>query len=90
MLKVDDVTKSQPLTVGIGTKVTIEINDEPQLWEIVNIGESDIAKEKLSCNAPLAQCLLGAREGDKINCKILNNDDKIIIKKISPLYEKVN
>ena len=86
--KVENLIKNQSPIVGIGTKVAIEVNGEPQVWEIVNIGESDIPKGKLSCNAPLTQCILRTREGDKINCEILNNNTKIIIKKIIPFFAK--
>lgn len=79
-----NLIKNRGLSVGIGVKVEIEVNGEPQSWEIVNIGESDIPNGKISCNAPLVQCLLGAAEGDRMSCKIFNSDVKIIIKKVLP------
>jgi len=82
MPEVADVIKNQRLTVSIGTKVLIEVNGEPQTWEIVNIGEADISKGKISCEAPLAKCILGAGKEDRISCKIINNDVAIIIKRI--------
>jgi transcription elongation GreA/GreB family factor len=89
MTKVEDIVKSQPLAVGVGTKVIIEVNGEPQEWEIVEVGNSDISNGKISRDAPLIQCILGAKEGDKISCKIVNDNATIIIRKVSVLPQDV-
>ncbi|TSC75925.1 MAG: Uncharacterized protein G01um101430_95 [Parcubacteria group bacterium Gr01-1014_30] len=82
MQKVAGLTHKSPV-VGVGSKVTIEINGELQEWEIVDIGKSDVVKGKISCNAPLSKLLLGAKTGDKIKAKLMGSDVTAVIKKVS-------
>ena len=83
MQEINKITQNQSPVVSIGTKVSIEVNGEPQVWEIVNINESDIPKGKLSCNAPLAQCIWGAKNDDRITGRIIDKNVEIVIKSIS-------
>lgn len=76
------VKKSEPLRVGVGKKIVIKVNEEIQSWEIVGIGKTDIPKGKLSFTAPLIQAILGAKVGDTIKTKIVDNDFTIVIKEI--------
>lgn len=82
MEKVDKITKNHSLAVGIGTKVFLEVNGEPQVWEIVNVGEADVAKGKISREAPLVKCILGAKEGEMVKCEIMDKEITVIIKEI--------
>ncbi len=75
-------TQNQTLAVAVGTKVLIEVNGELQSWEIVNPGESDIQDGKVSCNAPIIRCILGKKEGDKVNAQIADRNVIIVVKKI--------
>ena len=83
MEKVENCTQNQSLTVDIGRKIEIEVNGEPQAWEIVGFGESDILNGRISCQAPLVQCILGAKKGDRVKAKITNKDITVIIKSVS-------
>ena len=89
MKKVDSYTQNQSLIVDIGTKIEIEVNDESQQWEIVRPGESDIINGKISCQAPLIQCILGAKKEDKVKGKIMNKDITVIIKSVSFLPRNI-
>jgi transcription elongation GreA/GreB family factor len=82
MSKVADLVKNQPTVVGVGTKVLIEVNGELQSWEIVDVGESDVPNGKISWQAPLIQYILGAKAGDRISCKIMDNNATIVIKQV--------
>lgn len=83
MPKTENVVRKNSLLVAVGTKVLIEVNGEPQSWEIVEVGKSDIPKGKISYAAPLSQCILGSKEGDVIKCKIMDDNVTIVIEKIS-------
>lgn len=83
MGKTVNFTESQPPIVSIGAKVLIDVQGELQTWEIVNPGESDIPNGKISCQAPLIQCILGAKIGDKVKVKLLYKDITVVIKDIS-------
>ena len=83
MEKIDNSTKNQSLIVDIDRKIEIEVNGEPQSWEVVNFGESDILNGKISYQAPLVQCILGAKKGDRVKGKIMNKDITVVIKDVS-------
>lgn len=83
MDKIDNCIKGQSLIVDIDTKIEIEVNGEPQSWEVVRFGESDIPNGKISCQAPLVQYILGASKGDIIRCKVMDRDVVIMVKKVS-------
>jgi transcription elongation GreA/GreB family factor len=50
--------------VAFGSKVTIRRKNREQSFRIVGIDEADAAKGLVSFRAPLAQAVMGAREGD--------------------------
>ncbi len=83
MEKTCNSIKNQSLAVDIDRKIEIEVNGEPQIWEIVDFGKSDIPNGKISSSAPLVQCILGAKKGDSIKSKIMNKEIKILVKNIS-------
>ena len=76
------------LKLGVGTKVLIEVKGDTQEWEIVDAGESDIPNGKISRDAPLTKCILGAREGGRINCKIMDDGVTVVVKSVSSIFKK--
>ncbi|MBL6939148.1 MAG: GreA/GreB family elongation factor [Alphaproteobacteria bacterium] len=53
--------------VGFGSEVTIRRHDgPPETWEIVGEDEADPSKGRISYVSPIADALLGAREGEII------------------------
>lgn len=87
MLKTSYFTKNQLLSVDIGTEIEIEVNGNPQNWKIVDFGQSDIPNGKISRYAPLIQPILGAKEGDRIICRVMDKNIEIVIKKVSFLSQ---
>lgn len=51
-------------TVAFGSTVTIERKGRTQTFRLVGVDEADAAKGLISFRAPLAQAVIGAREGD--------------------------
>lgn len=76
-------TQNQSPVVGIGAKVLIEVNGEQQEWEIVDVGQTDIPKGKISYQAPLIKAILGAKEEDMISCKMTDSNVKIRVRRVS-------
>ncbi len=89
MEKIDNYIQNQSLAVDIGAKIEIEVNGEPQIWEIVDFGKSDIPNGRISSSAPLVQCILGAKKGDSIKGKIMDKEIKILVKNISFLSRNI-
>ncbi|MEK6883505.1 MAG: GreA/GreB family elongation factor [Nanoarchaeota archaeon] len=85
MKKARNLTKNHSSTVSIRTKISIEVNGEPQKWEIVNTGESDIPRGKIAYDVSLIQYILDRKKGDIIQGKIIDDDIEIIIKNIQRL-----
>ncbi|MCW3838359.1 GreA/GreB family elongation factor [Sphingomonas canadensis] len=52
---------------GIGTRVAIRMNGRERAIEIVGHDEADPAADRLSFQAPLAQALIGAEEGERVD-----------------------
>nr|DAY84890.1 MAG TPA: transcription elongation factor GreA [Caudoviricetes sp.] len=57
----------QPKTIKLGSKVWVydESYDEEVLYELVRPTEADVLNGKISISSPVAQGLLGAKEGDR-------------------------
>lgn len=51
--------------VGIGTKVTVKVNGDRHVYEIVGEWEADPVNKKISPESPLGKALLGKRIGEK-------------------------
>lgn len=51
-------------TVAFGSTVTIKRKGRTQTFRLVGVDEADAAKGLISFRAPLAQAVIGAREGD--------------------------
>ncbi len=79
--KVKVINKKKDLSeVSVGDKVTMEIEGDKEVYEIVGVNESDPASGKISCESPIANSLLGHKVNDrvefptpdgKLSCKIL-------------------
>ncbi len=54
-------------TVGIGSKITVEIEGEKDEFEIVGPTESDPTKGRISIDSPVGQAVLSRKVGDKVN-----------------------
>lgn len=52
--------------VSIGDQITIKLNNEQEIYQIVGATESDPATGKISSESPIAQALLGHKIGDKV------------------------
>jgi transcription elongation factor GreA len=73
--------------VQIFTKVTIlNLNSNKEVvYSIVAEDEADSKLSKISCNSPLAQGLIGFKEGDVVSVKVPVGDLKLKILKIEPV-----
>lgn len=59
------IAKTGGKGVGVGTKVTVKVNGQEHLFEIVGEWEADPMKRKISHTSPLGQALVGKSVGDK-------------------------
>lgn len=75
--------------IGIGSFIEIEIlyldSGEvlKQNWEIVCFGESNLPKQKLAYNTPLAQSIIGLQESEDVECVLPRGEALIEVLKIS-------
>lgn len=51
---------------GVGAKVTVKVNGNTQVFEIVGDWEADPINKKISHTSPLGQALSGKNKGDKV------------------------
>lgn len=65
--------------VEIGSKVTIEIDNDLEIYEIVGINEADIQNNKISYESPLGKALLNKKINDTVLVDIINPYDVKII-----------
>lgn len=56
--------------VNIGSKVTVKINEDIEVFEIVGELEANPAAKKLSSKSPIGKALLGMKVGEKVNITI--------------------
>ena len=52
---------------GIGSRVRIRLNGKERAIDLVGHDEADPAADRLSFQAPLAQALIGAEEGERVD-----------------------
>ena len=52
--------------VNVGSTVTVIMNNEEKVFNIVGDGESDITSGKISYASPVGGALMGGRKGEKI------------------------
>ena len=65
-------TKKNQETVQIGSKVTIEIENDLEAYEIVGLNESDILNNKISYESPMGKALLNKKTNDIVKVEIVN------------------
>ena len=53
--------------VSLGTKVTVKVNGDKHVYEIVGEWEADPANKKISHESPLGQALVGKKVGEKVD-----------------------
>lgn len=62
--KVVDNTKNGE--VGVGCKVTVELNGKEYTYDVVGEWEADPIKQKISHTSPLGQALVGKKTGEEV------------------------
>ena len=58
--------------MGIGSKVSLLIDDEIEIYEIVGINESDIFNNKISYESIIGKSILGKRVNDTVDVDEVN------------------
>ena len=53
-------------SVDIGTKVTVKVNGNKHVYDIVGEWEADPKEKKISNSSPLGQALVGKKKGEKV------------------------
>lgn len=66
----ETVENVNPSEIGIGTKVTVEINSNIEDLHVVGEFEADPMNKKLSHTSPIGQALMGKKVGDIIEIAI--------------------
>lgn len=68
MLKVAKIVEKthDSSTIGLGSLVTIDIDGEKVVYEIVGPTEGDLENSKVSSESPVGRNLLGHKKGDKV------------------------
>jgi transcription elongation GreA/GreB family factor len=62
-----DVPPAPDGVVGLGSRVLVELPDGPRVWlRPVHPAEAFLDEERVSCEAPVARAVLGARAGDDL------------------------
>lgn len=80
MLKTATIVQATGEVIGVGAVVTFrEGTGELETYQLVTALEADVATGKISIQSPMAQALLGKREGDEVEV----NGSKITIIKAS-------
>jgi len=72
--ELEDVLKTATVVTGngkmqgveIGARVTVKVNGDKHVFEIVGEWEADPVNKKISPESPLGQALVGKRIGDKV------------------------
>lgn len=60
-------TKNGKSSVDIGMKVTVRVNGQKHVFDIVGEWEADPINKKISPNSPLGSALVGKKVGEKAN-----------------------
>ena len=55
--------------VAVGTKITVKVNGQKHVYEMVGEWEADPVNKKISPESPLGQVLLGKKVGEKATVK---------------------
>jgi len=71
--------------VGYGTRVLFERDGENFDFSIVGFGDSDIDKGRILYRTPIAQILMGRREGERFSDSVNGNSFEFYIKRVEAL-----
>lgn len=63
---VSDTTNGKSGGVVMGKRVTVKVNDNEHVFEIVGEWEADPTQKKISHESPLGQALMGKKPGDTV------------------------
>ncbi|NJL96983.1 transcription elongation factor GreA [Candidatus Gracilibacteria bacterium] len=71
-------------TIKIGSHVKIQYSQDNSVFDLFIVGssESDATAGKISNESPLAEAILGKKEGDKAQVTLNNNVVEVVIKEI--------
>lgn len=61
-----DKKKANGQTIGLGTLVTVELDDQEIVFYLVGEWEADPSSQKISHKSPLGQKLMGKKPGDEV------------------------
>ena len=75
--------------VVLGCEVKLSIDGNKETYQIVAYGDDDIDNNKITYSAPLAQAIMLAFPGDKVEAEFGNKNKSIEIIEVSSLNGKV-
>ena len=58
--------KGKQKIIALGSKVTVNINDQKHVFNVVGEWEADPTNKKISHSSPLGKALIGKKIGDKV------------------------
>ncbi|MFC1612461.1 transcription elongation factor GreA [Patescibacteria group bacterium] len=56
--------------VGLGSKVTVLVNNEERKYEIVGVNEANPLERKISNESPLGRAFMGHKQGDVVEAEV--------------------
>jgi len=69
--------------IRFGAQVTLNMNNQEQVFQIVGVDEADVARKKIAFTAPIAMAITGKKVGDVVEFKLGKENRTIRIIKIS-------
>ncbi|MEX1112803.1 MAG: GreA/GreB family elongation factor [Candidatus Andersenbacteria bacterium] len=69
--------------IDIGSRVTLVVNGNTYIWDVVSPGKTSLDEGKVSLDAPLIQLVFGFKEGQKIRSIIGKKKFVVEIKKVT-------
>lgn len=73
--------------VCLGAEVHMTIDGKETIYKIVGYGESDMSKNKIAYDTPIAKALMGHKPNSTIDLKVNGYCKSIKILKVSPIKE---
>ncbi|WP_179019621.1 GreA/GreB family elongation factor [Winogradskyella forsetii] len=68
--------------IRFGAHVTLDMNDQQQVFQIVGVDEADVAQKKIAYTAPIAVAITGKKVGETVAFKLGRENRTIKIIKI--------
>lgn len=85
--KVIDPEQNVSTTVNVGAMVTVEIDGEHVVYQLVGSAEADPATGKISYESPVGKALLGLKMGDEVEVRLPHTT---ILYKVVKIHDKVS